>query len=360
MKSMTKFLNRRGVIIHLVCFFVLFTFPASPNYRLKSYDFGNGGAVADSPNFRLEGQSGEIGAQQASSSSYGVNSGLLFVQQANVPIAPTFQNTGGWYDKLQLILNISGNPTDATYAVAISKDNWATTQYIQTNNTIGSSFDIANFQTYTAWGGGSGAYVIGLQENTTYQIKVKARQGKYTESGWGPVASAVTTSITLGFNIDTAPLDQETDPPYVVNFGALTPGSLATANDKIWVSIDTNANSGAYVYIYDQYGGLRSTARSYTITAQTTDLTGATEGFGIQGNTVGQTSGGPLALVSPYAGDGNNVGVVDSSLREVFSTSGTPIIGGRGSLLLKAKPSNLTPSASDYTDTLTLIAAATF
>lgn len=342
------------------CLLVLLAFPASSNYRLKSYDFGNGGAVADSPNYSIEGQSGEVGAQEASSSSYGINSGLLFVQQANVPIAPTFQNTGGWYDKLHFVLNISDNPTDATYAIAISKDNWATTEYIQTDNTVGTSFSIANFQTYTAWGGASGGDVIGLQGNTTYKIKVKARQGTYTESGWGPEASATTANSTLGFDIDVSSTDQSTDPPYSVNFGALDPGSLATAEDKIWISLDSNANSGTYVYMYDQYGGLRSSAESYTITAQTTDLTGATEGFGIQGETTTETSGGPLVLLAPYDGVGNNVGTVDTSFREVFSTSGVAISGGRGSLLLKVKPSNLTPSASDYTDTLTLIAAATF
>ena len=356
---MYRFVKKISLLANSLFLVAVLAFPASTNYRLKSYDFGNGGAVADSPNYRMEGQSGEVGAQQASSSSFGINSGLLFVQQANVPVAPVFQNTENWYDRLQFILNTSNNPTDATYAIAISKDNWVTTEYVKTDNTIGTSLTIANFQTYTAWGGGTGNYIIGLQANTTYQIKVKARQGTFTESGWGPVATASTSSVTLSFDIDTAPTDQSTNPPYVVDFGALTPGSLATAQDKIWVSIDTNANSGAYIYIYDQYGGLRSQVEAYTISAQSVDLTGAAEGFGLQGDTATQTSGGPLALVAPYNGAGNNVGIVDTSFREVFSTTG-PVIGGRGSLLLKAKPSNLTPSASDYSDTLTFITSATF
>ena len=55
----------------------------------------------------------------------------------------------------------------------------------------------------------------------------------------------------------------------------------------------------------------------------------------------------------------NNVGVLDTALRLAY-TSTNPVTAGRGSLVLKAKSQVSTPAASDYTDTLTLIAAASF
>lgn len=90
------------------------------------------------------------------------------------------------------------------------------------------------------------------------------------------------------------------------------------------------------------------------------DLSGVGEGFGLQGETVGQGSGGPLAKVSPYNGSGENVGIVNTTIRELFSTTSSPITNGRGSFLMKTKASTTAPASGDYTDTLTLIASSTF
>jgi len=50
---------------------------------------------------------------------------------------------------------------------------------------------------------------------------------------------------------------------------------------------------------------------------------------------------------------------VNASVREIFATTG-PVSGGQGTFLLKAKASSVTPSAGDYSETLTVIASARF
>jgi hypothetical protein len=125
------------------------------------------------------------------------------------------------------------------------------------------------------------------------------------------------------------------------------------------VSLDTNGESGGKVYLSGRNTGLKSTASNYTIAAQTGDLASAQEGFGAQGVTATQTSGGPFVLVSPYDGTAANVGITDSLIREIFSSVG-PVTAGRGSFILKAKTKPLTPSSSDYTEVLTAVASASF
>jgi hypothetical protein len=338
----------------------LWVLPVSSNYKLDSYEFGGGGGVGESSNYGIQGVLGDSQGS-ASSSSYGINSGLTFEQNANVPTV-TLSNNGNWYNKLLVIIGPEGNPSDATYAIAISDDNFVTTEYVQSDNTVGSSLGSEDYQTYAAWGGASGEYIIGLSSNTQYKVKVKALQGEYTESAYGPLASATTSNVSLTFDLDVGGSSDpgESSHPYVVSLGELTPGSITTATNRVWIDLSTNAEAGAYVYVYDQYGGLRSANHNYTISSVTNDLSGVSEGFGIQGETVGQTSGGPLAAVSPYDGSGNSVGIVSTTIRELFSTSGGPITAGRGSFLLKTKPGTTTPASGDYTDTLTFIASSTF
>ncbi len=341
---------------------------SSTNYKLKSYQFGSGGGFnLNSTNYSLEGLSGEVAGAQASA-NYQANSGLIFYQNANVPAAPTFVNdTGKQYSKLKITINKwSGDPTDATYAIAISSDSWVTKNWVNTDGTVGSTtLSSSNFQTYSAWGGASGSYIIGLTPNTSYQTKVKSTQGKYTESPLGPASStASTVDSQIAFDIDIGGSSDpgETASPYSISVGDLNPGTATTATNRIWLDFDTNANTGGQVYIYDQNGGLASSLVNYTITSSTADLSSASEGYGFQADstTFSQSSGGPLAKVAPYDGAGNNVGLVGSTIRQILSSSGSQIIAGRGSIQIKAKASNITPPATDYSDTLTLIAAGSF
>ena len=83
------------------------------------------------------------------------------------------------------------------------------------------------------------------------------------------------------------------------------------------------------------------------------------EGFGLQGATASQTSGGPFTIAAPYNGTLNNVGTETTTYVPVFSTS-APIIGGSSTLNFLAKSASSDPAAQDYQEILTFIASASF
>ena len=329
-----------------------FVFPSSTNYQMKTYEFGGLGGTSDSTTYSVEGIGGQMDGK-GTSTTFGGNAGLIFVQNAHVPQI-TLTNDSSWYNKLKIVITTNNNATDAKYAIAISTDNFVTTNYVQSDNTVGSVLGIEDYQTYVNWGSGTGENVIGLTPNTTYKVKAKAIQGEYTESAYGPESTAATSAVTLSFDIDVASTDTETAAPYTVALGSVGSSGVTTATNLIWVDFATNADSGGMVYVYDQYAGLRSTNVNYTITSASADLAGATEGFGLRVN-----SATNLTSQSPYNGATDNVGIVNTTIRPIFSAS-SAVSGGRGSIYVKAKSSPTTPSASDYTDTLTLISSATF
>jgi len=343
---------------------VLFSFlvlPASTNYKLEGFTFGNaGGGGGTSPNYGIVGNMGELSNGKISSTNYDLGAGLAFIRQSAVPKAPTLVNDGGYYNKLHLTLdNSTTMPPDTKFAVAISRDNWSTTQYIKSDLTVGGTLAMTDYQTYTLWGGPSGVNIVGLDVGTTYLVKVKSMQKQYTESAYGAGTSATTIMPTLSFDIDVSATDSLTDPPYLVSFGDLMPNVVTTSTDKIWVSLDTNATTGGSVFVYGQNGGLYSVSAGYTIPAISGNLAVAANGFGVGVSSVTQVSGGPLTADSLYNAGGDIVGVTDTLIRQLFVTNNS-VTSGRGSFLVKAKSDNDVPTASDYTETLTIIAAANF
>lgn len=341
--------------------FIFLAMPASTNYSLKGYGFGSGGTDnSASTNYSINAITGEVSSSELSGSNYKTWPGLEFEQMANTPPAPTL-TSDSYYNKLLLTIDNGSNPSDAVFAVAISTDNFvADTQYVQSDNTVGATLGSEDWQTYANWGGGSGEFIVGLDPSTTYYVKVKSEQGGFSESPWGPTASQATSALSLSFDIDVSSSDQETAAPYAVDLGNLSAGSVTTGTDKIWVDLNTNAANGGFVYVYGSSGGLYSTASNHTITAVSGDLSALSEGFGLQVSSVTEGSGGPLAAVSPFDGASENVGIVNTTIQPILDSSSAPVTSGRGSIALKAKISNVTPAASDYTDTITVISAASF
>lgn len=364
---MTHYSNNLKILATLLVFIFLipnisYAGPTSGSYELKDYGFGSGGSQnSSSTNYNIFGISGETSGDKASSSNNKAGQGLLGTIQADVPPAPTFTNPSSYYNKLKLVLNTGGNPTNATYAIAISTDNFSSdTKYVQSDNTVGATLGSEDWQTYTTWGGASGFYVIGLIPGTTYTVKVEAERGDFTQTGFGPTAQATTSDPTLTFDIDISPTDSETSDPYNVSIGSLSAGSVTTATDKVWVDVDTNGTAGATVYVQGTNNGLLSSNTGYTISSVTGNLSSSSEGYGAQGSTVAQSSGGPLEITSPYNGASEVVGPLDTTRRIIFDSSGTAITAGRASFLIKAKASAVTKAGSDYSDTLTLVASAGF
>ncbi len=330
--------------------------PATSNYRLSSFGFGSGGtADSGTANYSLSGITGEVSGDTTQTANYAVKPGQTQTKQANVPTV-TLSNPSQYYNKLKVVIGPEGNPTDAKFAIAISSDNFATTRYVQNDNTVASTLGAEDYQTYSLWGGSGGALVIGLQPGTTYKVKAKAVHGAYTESGYGPESTAATVEPSLSFALTT---DLQSSPPFSLAFSDLLASTIVDAPQKIWADFATNGDSGGMVYIAGQNAGLKSLASSYTLASATADLAAAQHGYGAQNVSITQTSGGPFTVEAPYNGTAATVGVMDTSIRPIYKTTG-PIAGGRAATLLKAKSSPLTPAAADYTEVLTLIASASF
>lgn len=360
MKKFFKKAFAQRVFSFPIGLFLLFAFPASTNYQLEDFGFGTGGVSnATSTNYALDGVSGEQSGGKLTGTSYDLGSGLLFTNQANVPPAPALTNASNYYNKLKIVLSTGDNPSDTKFAIAISTDNFVTdTRYVQSDATVGASLGLEDYQTYVNWGDTSGTFIIGLLPGTTYKAKVKTWQGKFTETGYGPIATASTVSSQMTFDIDVSAIDEDNSVT-ATGFGNLFAGTVTDSSEKIWVNFETNGAGGGRVYVVGNNAGLQSALASYLISAVSGNLTSLSEGFGAQGFSATQSSGGPFSLTAAYNLASNNVAITDTSIREIFTAS-NPVVGGRGAFFLKAKSSSVTPAASDYTESLTVIASASF
>ena len=341
---------------------IMLVFPASQNYRLDDYSFGAAGADnIQSQNYRLEGAAGEVGGGEGVSQNFQLGEGFNYTLQSEVVPPPGFVNDNNYYNKLKLTLNLGNNPSDARFAVSISGDNWATTQYIQSDNKLGPTLGSEDWRDASSWNvSGGGIFVTGLTRSTSYSVKVKSSQGDFTESAWSQTASASTNAPTLTFDLDVSSVDTETSAPYTVSLTDLSPGSVYTAQDKIWIDLDSNAENGVYAYISSENEGLKSSKANYSIPSQSTNLDSVDEGYGLQTSTLAQASGGPLVALSPYNGLNQVVGKVETKFNTILSSSNTRVDSARASAVIKVKVSPYTRGVNDYFDVLTLVAAASF
>lgn len=325
--------------------------PATTTYQLNSYGFGSGGtANSTTANYALEGISGEVTGQTAVTATYSAKPGFNETQQANIPKLSSLDNGSGvYYNKLHFVIDQQNNPSDALYAISISTDSFVSDiRYVKSDLTVSGTLLLADYQTYATWGGSGGANIIGLLPNTAYKVRIKATQGKFTESAYGPASTATTANPSLSFSLSTN----------AIGFGSILAGTVVDAPSTINITFATNASSGGDIYINGLNTGLFSTRTSSTITSASADLTPAVRGFGAKVTAVA-ASVGTLSSVSPYNGASNNVGITDTTIRRIFTAS-APITGGTGSVLLKAKAGPNDPSSSDYTETLTMLASASF
>jgi hypothetical protein len=333
--------------------------PSTTNYQLQSFGFGSGGtANTYNSTYSLEGTSGEIGGLPSSTTNYKVNPGFIQTQQANVPQLSALDNNGGiLYNQLHFVINTQNNPTDATYLVSVSKDNFVTNiTYVQPDGTLSTTLSTSDYQTYTYFGSSTGSYIVGLTSSTTYYVKVLVTNGKFSESQYGPISSVATASPSISFNLDTS---THPVPPIIVNLGSLVSGTINTSSQTIDTSETTNAAAGGNVYITGQNGGLHSASSGNQISSASADLSVVNNGFGGQNSSTSQTSGGPWNVSSPYNGSGNNVGKISTTTSSLYNST-SPITGGLGSIFLKAKSRSTDIAATDYTETITFTAAASF
>ena len=331
--------------------------PTSTNYTLKAFDFGNGGGISTSTSYNLNGTSGtQADATEANGVTI-LKPGEKPTQDANVPPAATLSNPTATYNKLHAVINNGNNPTDTKFAIAISTDSFTTTKYVKSDDSVGSSLAITDYQTYATWGGAAGFDILGLLPNTSYSVKVSALQGAYTGSAFGPASATVSTQpTTVTFSVATT---TNSTPPFTVNFASLNASTVYSADANALVSITTNAIYGGSIYIEDTNGGLFSASKSSTIVSATADLGVATSGYGAQASNLTQTSGGPLTSTAPFNGAANNVGRLSTSLSQILGFSG-PVTGGSAQIKFLAKAATGTQPAADYADAQTIVAAMSF
>jgi hypothetical protein len=340
------------------------TVPHTTTYQLNSYGFGSGGtANSHTTTYALAGQTGDLNGQTSTDgSTTKTEPGYTQTLQANVPKLSDLDNDGGiYYNELHFVIDQQNNPSNTKYSLAISSDNFVTdTEYVQSDGTLSNTFNATNdYQTDAFWGGSSGSLIIGLLPGTAYTVKVRASQGQFTESAYGPSTTVSTGTPSITFSLTTS---TQSTPPFSVDLGSLGSAGFNTINttaQTINNSLTTNGASGGNVYITGQNGGLKSAQTGNQINAVSGDLSTLSDGFGAQNVSVGQTAGGPFTVLSPYSVTGTNVGIINSTARSLY-TSANPVTAGVGSLVLKAKAAKTDVAAPDYQETLTFVAAGNF
>lgn len=188
------------------------------------------------------------------------------------------------------------------------------------------------------------------------------------------VTISATVGSTISFDLDTyatATTSTETATPYTVALGALTTAGASGSNESsinaIWFDLNTNASGGATVSVVSLNGALKSTSTpANTIPSATATMAAGTANYGICEKRNDVTSG-TFTKVAPFNGatctttpTGNTVGAVTTTAQTMYNTSGAPIVAARAEIMVNAENSTSTQAHSDYADTLTFIATATF
>lgn len=234
---------------------LLAVIPSSTNFMLKKYDVGNGVGASTSANYRLL-PAITSSQSQLTSANYNLPSGIIKSNTIARPPVPTLTNPDTSYNRLHLTLATASAATDTKYLIGISDDGFATTQYIKADQTVGTTAVIGDYKTYAAWGGASGFWILGLQPNTTYAVRVAALQGAFTGSGFGASTSGVATvspMLTMSLGIGAS-----TTPPFIIAFTDISASSVTTSPSPVRVAVTTNAQNGGDITISDVYSGMHN------------------------------------------------------------------------------------------------------
>ncbi|NLZ24253.1 hypothetical protein GX888_00685 [Candidatus Dojkabacteria bacterium] len=278
----------------------------------------------------------------------------------------------GCYDRARFEIDTNGNPTDTLYAVMISQDNFVSdTRYIDGTTftpEYQSTHNLNDFLTKNDWES-EDFNIKGLQPNTTYNIRVFALKGDFTQTDPGPIATTTTSGGSVFFDIDIADengINAETSPPHNIYFTgayALIGGSApTTAEDRIWLDGSSNSRGGFAILVRGVNGGLKSPTTGQTVLSANANLDTSPDGFGLQNEYIAQGSYsylGTLSATSNYSSSGNSVGIVGTTDTKVYDASG-PLFDGRMALKVIAKPGTDKSAGTDYQETVYLLLVPRF
>src|SRR3989338_4932757 len=348
--------------IVLLPFFVWAQTLTGPNYKVENSTLDFGGETGSSTNYTsVDSVSSEDG-DASSSTNYKSFFGFLASAFPGVPGIPTLTNTGGTlYGSLDFIIATGGNQTDTNYAIAISPDDFVTTYYIQADDTIATS---EAWQTYSGWGSASGERVVGLNPGTTYKIKVKARYGADSETGFSSIASAATSDPSLtvtffGIASGTAVAGETTTVNTTTNtipFSSLILDTPSAAAHKVRVS--TNA-TGGYTTTVQHDGELRTASQQIDSVSSSNASPAAWPGGITTGKFGYHTTDSVLCTGNTNRFSGNDTYAALTTTPQEVACNTTGVTNEETSLVYKLQIGALQPVCS-YQNIITYITAATY
>jgi hypothetical protein len=324
----STFLNQPSVILTNMnsggasAVIVEFTTSASNTGTNGSLVFSTGGT-----NWTGSGGTGTVATSQTVVTTYNsVNCKTITGAAANLPGSPTAAGTAGT-GTIAL--------TDATALVASTSYCYVLPTAITANP--------------TSTGQSQAALTAGSDSATNTEIDIISNDQVV-------ISATVPPSFTLA-------LSGNTDA-----FTSTLSSGAVTATTGITATVNTNAKNGWFLWGSDSNTGLRSATQSYTIAAKTPGtngtLTAGTEGelSAIPASGITQGSGaGTTSAATAYAssGAGNGSGLTTTTPTQMASSTGTAS-GAIVTIKEYAAISALTPAATDYSDTITLVGAGSF
>jgi hypothetical protein len=172
---------------------------------------------------------------------------------------------------------------------------------------------------------------------------------------------SVTASIPQNFSFAIGACSSNTDA-----LGTLSTAGVNSSPTPCTATVATNAKNGWQAWAKDSTsgGGLHSTSANYTVASTTpgtnSTITNAAEGYNM-GVTSSHAAGtGTISVAAPFVGGSSGKGGgLDTSLRTVATSNGT---ASSDVLTLTNNATILasTPAATDYSDTITVVAAGLF
>lgn len=318
-------------------------------------------------------------------SDYALKSGLQPTFEANVPSVTTLSSVDGtalpFYDRLLFTINPNNNPTSADgalFAVQISiSPSFTTFYYVNPASFTPDLVTNSNLSVYyqpcaqttsqaadtTRWDCGTvnglKRYIKGLKPNTTYYVRVIAKNGDFTNSQPGPSATATTGSLQILLDLSTNS----------VTFGTASYQSVNTT-PAIAIEARTNAINGYNAHVHGQGNGVDATSGIYSVTKNkiilstsgNLDASIGTEGYGLQATV--QSGDATVANIWNPNEPGNNSTYAGQILRAdqlLFSrASPSESTGDFVSALFLLNISAYTPASTDYTDIITYTLIGSF
>ena len=180
--------------------------------------------------------------------------------------------------------------------------------------------------------------------------------GNYATASLTDEQIVVTATVPQTFSFA---LSGNTDP-----LGTLSTGSVNASPTPRVVTVGTNAKNGWYAWAKDANTGLNSASAVYTVASTTpgtnSTLSAGSEGYNMGVTTSNGTGTGTVSATTPFVGGSTGRGGgLDTALRTIATSNGTND-GATLTLTNNVTISSITPAATDYTDTITVVGAGLF